>query len=31
MSGTNVAAAKVRVSFKTKSINVGNRSALTTR
>lgn len=30
MSGTNVAAATVKVSCKSKSINVGNRSAVTT-
>lgn len=30
MSGTNVTAAKVKVSCKSKSINVGNRSAVTT-
>lgn len=30
MSGTNVTVAKVKVSCKSKSINVGNRSAVTT-
>lgn len=29
IAGMNVAAGKVRVSYKSKSINVGNRSAVT--